>query len=120
MRKGQLEFRWRKGGATPLTPPPVIEVVDKSISAKDNRLTYGKKKTAGTKLWMIMDRRGQSELMECDNSVIIKRVSVPARDLRILGPEFAQSSSILGSSNFTSFRLPCFILYRCDPNPSTL
>ncbi|KAK6121338.1 hypothetical protein DH2020_044910 [Rehmannia glutinosa] len=47
------------------------------------------------RLWMRMDRLGQSELIECDKSVIIKRVSIPARDLRILGPIFSHSSSIL-------------------------
>ncbi|EPS61452.1 hypothetical protein M569_13344, partial [Genlisea aurea] len=54
-----------------------------------------KKKASGARLWMRMDRAGQSELIECDKNVIIKRVSIPARDLRILGPIFSQSSSIL-------------------------
>ncbi|KAG9445316.1 hypothetical protein H6P81_016656 [Aristolochia fimbriata] len=53
------------------------------------------KKKTGARLWMRFDRLGQSELMECDKSAIIKRVSIPARDLRILGPVFSHSSNIL-------------------------
>ncbi len=45
---------------------------------------------------MRFDRFGNSELMECDKSAIIKRVPIPARDLRILGPVFSHSSKILG------------------------
>lgn len=53
------------------------------------------KKKTGSRLWMRFDRTGQSELLECDKSAIIKRVSIPARDLRILGPVFSHSSTIL-------------------------
>lgn len=56
----------------------------------------GAKKKAGARLWMRFDRTGQSEVLECDKSVIIKRAGIPARDLRILGPVFSQSSNILG------------------------
>ncbi|CAL5329751.1 hypothetical protein CsSME_00010193 [Camellia sinensis var. sinensis] len=54
-----------------------------------------KKKAGGAKLWMRFDKFGQSELIECDKSMIIKRASIPARDLRILGPIFSHSSNIL-------------------------
>ncbi|XP_073001306.1 putative magnesium transporter MRS2-G [Typha latifolia] len=54
-----------------------------------------KKKPGGARLWMRFDRRGQSEILECDKSVIIKRAAIPARDLRILGPIFSHSSNIL-------------------------
>lgn len=54
-----------------------------------------KKKAGGARLWMRFDKFGQSELIECDKSTIIKRVSIPARDLRILGPVFSHSSNIL-------------------------
>ncbi|XP_010241254.1 PREDICTED: magnesium transporter MRS2-4-like isoform X2 [Nelumbo nucifera] len=54
-----------------------------------------KKKTGGARLWMRFDCFGQSELIECDKNAIIKRVSIPARDLRILGPVFSHSSNIL-------------------------
>ncbi|XP_031491477.1 magnesium transporter MRS2-4-like [Nymphaea colorata] len=54
----------------------------------------GKKKT-GARLWMRLDRAGQSEIIECDRSEIMRRVAIPARDLRILGPVFSHSSNIL-------------------------
>lgn len=56
-----------------------------------------KKKAGGAvpRLWMRFDRLGNSELVECDKSAIIKRAAIPARDLRILGPVFSPSSSIL-------------------------
>ncbi|KAK8485499.1 hypothetical protein V6N11_033665 [Hibiscus sabdariffa] len=55
----------------------------------------GKKKAAGARLWMRFDTDGVSELVEYDKSTIIKRASIPARDLRILGPVFSHSSTIL-------------------------
>ncbi|GAB2231074.1 hypothetical protein Droror1_Dr00027361 [Drosera rotundifolia] len=55
----------------------------------------GKKKTGGWRLWMRFDRDGSSELMEWDKGAVIRRVGIPARDLRILGPVFSQSSNIL-------------------------
>ncbi|PON58162.1 Magnesium transporter [Trema orientale] len=55
----------------------------------------GKKKTGGARLWMRFDRTGQSELVECDKNTIIRRASIPPRDLRILGPLFSHSSNIL-------------------------
>lgn len=57
--------------------------------------TKAKKKTVGARLWMRFDRYGNSEVLECEKSAIIKRASLPARDLRILGPVFSQSSNIL-------------------------
>lgn len=57
----------------------------------------GKKKAGGGRMWLWMrfDRAGQSEMLECEKSAIVRRVSIPARDLRILGPVFSQSSNIL-------------------------
>ncbi|CAM8904193.1 unnamed protein product [Rhodiola kirilowii] len=54
-----------------------------------------KKKTAGARLWMRFDKSGETEVLECDKSAILKRVAIPARDLRILGPVFSHSSNIL-------------------------
>lgn len=56
-----------------------------------------KKKAGGARLWMRFDRSGESELFECDKNTIIKRAGIPARDLRILGPVFSNSSNILGN-----------------------
>ncbi|KAI3972670.1 hypothetical protein MKX01_019328 [Papaver californicum] len=54
-----------------------------------------KKKTGNARLWMKFNQFGESEIFELDKNAIIKRVSIPARDLRILGPVFSQSSNIL-------------------------
>lgn len=89
-------------------PPPEIEASTIAVvvapagiggtAAGTGKALVGKKKAGGAaRLWMRFDRTGQSELIECDKSVIIKRVSIPARDLRILGPIFSHSSSILGN-----------------------
>ncbi|KAK4784031.1 hypothetical protein SAY86_018399 [Trapa natans] len=55
------------------------------------------KKAGGARKWpwMRFDRAGQSELFECEKSAIVRRVSIPARDLRILGPVFSHTSNIL-------------------------
>lgn len=53
------------------------------------------KKKAGARLWMRLDRWGSSEILELDKASIIRRAGVPPRDLRILGPVFSHSSSIL-------------------------
>ncbi|KAH8964472.1 hypothetical protein BDL97_04G068900 [Sphagnum fallax] len=58
-----------------------------------------KKKKPGAKLWMRFDAAGNSEVLECDRNAILQRVSIPARDLRILGPVFSQSSHILAREN---------------------
>lgn len=55
----------------------------------------GKKKAGGARLWMRFDRFGKSELVELEKNTIIKLAAIPARDLRILGPLFSHSSSIL-------------------------
>ncbi|KAI6701727.1 hypothetical protein NL676_016051 [Syzygium grande] len=57
----------------------------------------GKKKAGGGRMWLWtrFDRAGGSELLECEKSAIVRRVSIPARDLRILGPVFSHSSNIL-------------------------
>lgn len=89
-------------------PPPPLrspEPIDSSYNNNNNTSLVvgsstgpgkGKKKAGATaRLWMRFDRLGNSELVECDKSAIIKRVSIPPRDLRILGPVFSHSSNIL-------------------------
>uniref|UniRef100_A0A803Q7V0 Magnesium transporter n=1 Tax=Cannabis sativa TaxID=3483 RepID=A0A803Q7V0_CANSA len=66
-----------------------------NLSPKFFGIGLGKKKTGGARLWMRFDRSGQSELVECDKNTIIRRASIPPRDLRILGPIFSHSSNIL-------------------------
>jgi hypothetical protein len=55
-----------------------------------------KKKKPGSRMWMRFHSSGVSEILELDRNAIMKRASIPARDLRILGPVFSQSSHILG------------------------
>ncbi|KAJ0984286.1 hypothetical protein J5N97_002642 [Dioscorea zingiberensis] len=79
--------------ASPTNPSPNASNPSKSHGSLAPAKA-GKKKT-GSRLWMRFDRTGNSEVMEWDKSAILKRVSIPARDLRILGPVFSQSSNIL-------------------------
>ncbi|KAL3690804.1 hypothetical protein R1sor_004455 [Riccia sorocarpa] len=54
-----------------------------------------KKKKPGFRQWLRFDSSGAMELLELDRNAIMERLSIPARDLRILGPVFSQSSHIL-------------------------
>ncbi|KAI7981155.1 Magnesium transporter MRS2-4 [Camellia lanceoleosa] len=84
----------KKSSQTAATAPPSPN--NKSMSAMvAGSSSKTKKKAGGARLWMRLDKFGQSELIECDRSTIIKRVSIPVRDLRILGPFFSHSSNIL-------------------------
>uniref|UniRef100_A0A0A9BML5 Magnesium transporter n=1 Tax=Arundo donax TaxID=35708 RepID=A0A0A9BML5_ARUDO len=80
-------------GQTSQPPPPLSPAATPGgggvVSGK-----VGKKK-AGSRLWMRLDRWGASEIVELDKASIIRRAGVPPRDLRILGPVFSHSSSIL-------------------------
>ncbi|KAF5728115.1 putative RNA splicing protein mrs2 mitochondrial [Tripterygium wilfordii] len=88
--------RRKKAGDLPSPtsiPPPMV--AESSLSTAPQPMAKGKKKAVGARLWIRFDRFGNSELVECDKSAIIKRVAIPARDLRILGPIFSDSSNIL-------------------------
>ncbi|KAJ8434765.1 hypothetical protein Cgig2_019690 [Carnegiea gigantea] len=66
-----------------------------SVATGGASSSKAKKKMGGARLWMKFDKFGQSELIELDKGTIIKRVGIPARDLRILGPVFSHSSNIV-------------------------
>lgn len=87
------------GSSPPLPPllPPQIGGGAASPPNNNNSILVGKgkKKTGGARLWMRLDRSGRHELTELDKNAIIRRASIPARDLRILGPIFSHSSTIL-------------------------
>ncbi|XP_022136744.1 magnesium transporter MRS2-4 [Momordica charantia] len=111
MGKGPFSFRRsssrrRPKKAAQLSPspqPPPIGVSSPPINNNSSAMVSGgggavgkvKKKAGGARLWMRLDRWGQSELVEWDKSAIIRRAAIPARDLRILGPVFSHSSNIL-------------------------
>ncbi|KAJ8755679.1 hypothetical protein K2173_022274 [Erythroxylum novogranatense] len=81
-------------------PPPLIASSPQPVDGEANEngglaVEKLKKKAIGARLWMRLDRFGNSELVECDKSTIIKRAAIPSRDLRILGPVFSHSSRII-------------------------
>ncbi|GKV21230.1 hypothetical protein SLEP1_g31227 [Rubroshorea leprosula] len=83
---------------SPTLPQPSGVASPSSLILTGNGITgavKGKKKAVGARLWMRFDRDGKSEVVELDKSTIIRRAGIPARDLRILGPLFSQSSNIL-------------------------
>ncbi|KAL5561550.1 hypothetical protein UlMin_031297 [Ulmus minor] len=108
MGKGPFNFRRTSARrrlkkppeSPPETPPPMIGAASSPPLLNNNSLitaaaVKGKKKTGGARLWMRFNRSGQSEVVECEKSTIIRCASIPARDLRVLGPVFSNSSSIL-------------------------
>ncbi|XP_050377263.1 magnesium transporter MRS2-4 [Argentina anserina] len=81
---------------SPPQPQPMGHATSPPLSPLNNNLAVkAKKKAGGARLWMRFDRCGGSELVECDKNAIIRRAAIPPRDLRILGPVFSHSSSIL-------------------------
>jgi hypothetical protein len=102
-------------GQTAQLPPPL------SVTAGGGVAVSGKvnKKKAGTRLWMRLDRWSASEIVELDKASIIRRAGLPPRDLRILGPVFSRSSSILGEhTQLPPLSLPYLIVHHffCGDN----
>lgn len=50
----------------------------------------------GSRSWILIDVDGNSEIMELDKFTIMRRCSLPSRDLRLLDPLFIHPSTILG------------------------
>ncbi|KAH6798702.1 magnesium transporter 3 [Perilla frutescens var. frutescens] len=46
--------------------------------------------------WILIDTKGNSEVVELDKFTVMRRCSLPSRDLRLLDPLFICPSSILG------------------------
>lgn len=69
--------------------------LDTKLELQPISVVMGKKKSS-CRSWIRFDTLGISEILELDRSNLVDRVGIPARDLRILGPIFSQSSSILG------------------------
>ncbi|MCD7472482.1 Magnesium transporter MRS2-I [Datura stramonium] len=53
-------------------------------------------KTGVSRSWILVDSKGQSSILDLDKYAIMKRVSIHARDLRILDPLLSYPSAILG------------------------
>ncbi|KAK4732029.1 hypothetical protein R3W88_025017 [Solanum pinnatisectum] len=53
-------------------------------------------KTGVSRRWILVDSKGQSSILDLDKYAIMKRVSIHARDLRILDPLLSYPSAILG------------------------
>ena len=55
-----------------------------------------KKKTAVSRNWVVLDHGGQGTVLDLGKYEIMRRVSIHARDLRILDPLLSYPSIILG------------------------
>ncbi|KAL8139002.1 hypothetical protein V2J09_005003 [Rumex salicifolius] len=54
------------------------------------------KKTLVSRSWMVFNDTGETEVFDFDKYAIMRRVRIPARDLRILDPLLSYPSTILG------------------------
>ncbi|XP_058088639.1 magnesium transporter MRS2-F-like isoform X2 [Magnolia sinica] len=55
-----------------------------------------RRKSAGTKCWIVVSDSGESHLEEVGKYSIMRRTGLPARDLRILDPMLSYPSTVLG------------------------
>nr|DAD35047.1 TPA_asm: hypothetical protein HUJ06_005687 [Nelumbo nucifera] len=55
-----------------------------------------KKRGHGSRSWIRIDRNGNSKILDLDKTTIMRRCSLPGRDLRLLDPLFIYPSTILG------------------------
>ncbi|CAI9118304.1 OLC1v1019857C4 [Oldenlandia corymbosa var. corymbosa] len=55
-----------------------------------------KKKSTGSRSWILLDASGEEKMLDVDKHVIMHRVQIHARDLRILDPDLKYPSAILG------------------------
>ncbi|KAH9603782.1 hypothetical protein KSS87_018808 [Heliosperma pusillum] len=55
-----------------------------------------KKKTTGSRNWILLDSTGLGTVLDLDKNAIMHRVNIHARDLRILDPLLSYPSTILG------------------------
>ncbi|PHT34765.1 Magnesium transporter MRS2-I [Capsicum baccatum] len=53
-------------------------------------------KTGVSRSWILVDNKGKTSILDLDKYAIMKRVSIHARDLRILDPLLSYPSAILG------------------------
>ncbi|XP_057852737.2 magnesium transporter MRS2-4 isoform X3 [Cryptomeria japonica] len=89
------EMKNGKSGLRRISDASVVRSSEAEAELQLQPRVHKTKNKPGTRLWMRFDAGGNSEVLECDKHMIMKRVSIPARDLRILGPVFSHSANIL-------------------------
>ncbi|XP_015576614.1 magnesium transporter MRS2-3 [Ricinus communis] len=85
-------------------PPPLIprpdEDSDPLIRPTQTTTTavlpITRKKGTGVRAWLLLDSRGQTQIIEAGKHAIMRRTGLPARDLRILDPQLSYPSTVLG------------------------
>ncbi|CAM6102871.1 unnamed protein product [Calypogeia fissa] len=80
--------------STTLLPPRPLGQSKESKSAVD--VLQLKKRGKGVRSWIRVDPDGNSQVLEVDKATIMRRCSLPARDLRLLDPHFVYPATILG------------------------
>jgi magnesium transporter len=68
---------------------------DGNGSRASSRTAGLKKRGHGCRSWIKIDKNGNSKTLELDKFTIMRRCSLPARDLRLLDPLFIYPSRIL-------------------------
>ncbi|XP_042412198.1 magnesium transporter MRS2-3-like isoform X2 [Zingiber officinale] len=58
--------------------------------------TSARKKGAGPRTWLVVDAAGEARVVEAGKHAIMRRTGLPGRDLRILDPQLAYPSTLLG------------------------
>ena len=55
-----------------------------------------RKKGMGIRAWLVLDSKGQAQVLEAGKHCIMRRTGLPGRDLRILDPMLSYPSTVLG------------------------
>ncbi|KAK4344790.1 hypothetical protein RND71_034966 [Anisodus tanguticus] len=76
------------------TKEGIRHVCSSGIENKDKNFFLGVSSS-----WILVDSKGESSISDLDKYAIMKRVSIHARDLRILDPLLSYPSAILGREN---------------------
>ncbi|XP_042416925.1 magnesium transporter MRS2-3-like isoform X2 [Zingiber officinale] len=58
--------------------------------------TSARKKGVGPRTWLVVDAAGEARVVEAGKHAIMRRTGLPGRDLRILDPQLAYPSTLLG------------------------